>query len=330
MHLGIDYALMAAEQNNDGKSVHALRTAKNSLILQDVPFGNGNQVITCDLSTGQPRPIVPLAWQERVFKTIHNLSHPSIRATRALISKRFVWHGMARQVGIWARCCEACQVSKVQFHVKAPLQKFPVPERRFDHVNVDIVGPLPTSAGYSYLLTIVDRYTRWPEAIPLTDIRAETCARAFLAQWISRFGVPSRITSDRGVQFTSSLWEAVMRIFGSDHCTTTAYHPQSNGMVERFHRQLKAALKAKLAAPNWIEVLPWVLLGIRTAPKEDLGCSSAELVFGYPLTVPGDFVASEDVGTDYKTFKDGLNETVHTFIPTPPRSEEHTSELQSP
>ena len=127
-----------------------------------------------------------------------------------------------------------------------------MPERRFDHVNVDIVGPLPTSAGYSYLLTIVDRYTRWPEAIPLTDIRAETCARAFLAQWISRFGVPSRITSDRGVQFTSSLWEAVMRIFGSDHCTTTAYHPQSNGRVERFHRQLKAALKAKLAAPNWI------------------------------------------------------------------------------
>ena len=89
-------------------------------------------------------------------------------------------------------------------------------------------------------------------------------------------------------------------------------------MVERFHRQLKAALKATLAAPNWIEVLPCVLLGIRTAPKEDLGCSSAELVFGYPLTVPGDFVASEDVGTDYKTFKDGLNETVRTFIPTPP------------
>ena len=71
---------------------------------------------------------------------------------------------------------------------------------------------------------------------------------------------------------------------------TTAYHPQANGLVERFHRSMKAALRASLTDSNWLDKLPWVMLGLRTAPKEDLRSSSAELVFGQPLRVPGDFL----------------------------------------
>ena len=79
------------------------------------------------------------------------------------------------------------------------------------------------------------------------------------------------------------------KLLETDLHPTISYHPQANGLIERNHRDLKESLKCRLISPNWIDELPWVLLGLRTAPKEDLRSSSAELVYGSPLTVPGDF-----------------------------------------
>ena len=158
---------------------------------------------------------------------------------------------------------------------------FQPPDARFDVVHIDLVGPLPPSHGYQYLLTCVDRFTRWPEAIPLTEI---TVARAFVFGWIARFGVPSTIVTDRGRQFESNLWTQLDCLFGIHRQRTTAYHPAANGTVERFHRQLKSSLKCFFANPNlWMDALPLVLLGIRTALKADLKCTPAELVYGVTL-----------------------------------------------
>ncbi|XP_078252912.1 uncharacterized protein LOC144592254 [Rhinoraja longicauda] len=207
-----------------------------------------------------------------------------------MVAARFVWHGLRKQVAAWARACIPCQTSKVHRHVQPPYQTFVVPPVRFYYIHVDLVGPLPYSRGYTHLLTVVDRFTRWPEALLLSDTSAASCARALALHWVARFGVPAIITTDRGAQFTSSLWAALAQLYGSRLQQTTAYHPQANGMVERFHRQLKASLCARLTGPDWADQLPWVLLGIRTAPKADLGTSSAELVYGSPLRVPGDII----------------------------------------
>ena len=157
-------------------------------------------------------------------------------------------------------------------------------------MHIDIVGPLPESQGFKYLVTVIDRFTRWPEAIPIKDIEARTVAKAYVTNWVARFGVPNQMTSDRGTQFVSELWSAMSNLLGTDLHPTTAYHPQANGMIERLHRMLKASLKTRLTGPHWVDELPWVLLGLRTTPKEDLNASPAELVYGSPLTVPGDFV----------------------------------------
>jgi transposase InsO family protein len=122
---------------------------------------------------------------------------------------------------------------------------------------VDLVGPLPVAAdGSTYLLTIIDRTTRWLEAVPLRSMEAGACAEAVIQTWITRYGVPSNITTDRGRQFMSALWGALCNRLGISHITTTAYHPQANGMVERSHRQIKDALRARLAGPDWPLHLP--------------------------------------------------------------------------
>jgi hypothetical protein len=96
----------------------------------------------------------------------HDLSHPGTKATAKLVAQRFMWPGMQKDCRTWARVCQACQRSKVSHHAVTPVGDFTLPAAHLLHVHIDRVGPLPTSAGYTYCLTAVDRFTRWPEAIP--------------------------------------------------------------------------------------------------------------------------------------------------------------------
>ena len=284
---------MARQQATD-TGVQRLVAESNLQIARCELPGVDEQLIV-DMSTGKPRPLLPTSWKRRIFDINHDLAHSGARAMCRQICDRFVWHGMSRDIRYWTCTCMACQRAKVSQHVVAPLTPLPMPDKQFDSLHVDIVGPLPESQGYTYLLTIVDRFTRWPEAIPLSDISALTCARAFLYRWVSRYGVPSTLTSDRGRQFVSELRRKTAALLGTSTNSTTSYHPQSNGMVERMHRTMKAALKAKLQSdPNWIDVLPVVMLGMRAAVKQDLHCSAAEMVFGETLRLPGEFFVSAD------------------------------------
>ena len=96
-----------------------------------------------------------------------------------------------------------------------------------------------------------------------------------------------------------------------------AYHPQSNGMVERFHRQLKASLTVRLTGPNWASQLPWVLLGIRAAHKDNIGTSPAELVYGTELSLPGQFRAPMAGNPAVGPFLDDLRRAMAELRPTP-------------
>jgi cleavage and polyadenylation specificity factor subunit 1 len=242
-----------------------------------------------------------------------------------MVTQKFFWPGMNKDIGIWARSCVDCQKCKVSRHVISHLGNFQ-PAGRFEHLHVDLVGPLPTTQqGFRYLLTMIDRFTRWPEAVAIENMTAETVAKVVYEQWICRFGAPIHITTDQGRQFESELFESLLKLLGIKRSRTTAYHPQCNGILERTHRTLKAALTARMMGnTSWLEELPTVLLGLRAAIKSDSDVSAAELVYGQGLRLPGDFYYPSQVSNlDPEDYVEKLRETIARLKPIPHRHKDH-------
>jgi len=288
----IDYQALAKAQESDEELMKLLTDKSSNLNLVRVKLPGTNTMIYCDTSTGKSRPYLTLQFRQQVFNQLHNLSHPGVKASSKMISDRFVWPFLKKDCRLWARSCIPCQRSKISRHVKTPLGNFETPSERFAHIHIDLIGPLPPARFYRYCLTVTDRFTRWSEVQPLQDITAETVTNALLSCWISRFGCPREITIDRGTQFISHLFKKVTEMFGIHLNPTTSWHPQANGMIERFHRHLKSAIMAH--DENWLEALPLVMLGIHSSYKEDINASSADIVYGEPLRLPSEMFISSN------------------------------------
>ncbi|KAL3196368.1 hypothetical protein MRX96_001703 [Rhipicephalus microplus] len=123
-----------------------------------------------------------------------------------------LWPQMNIDVRRWTRACFKCQLIKVQRNTVSPLGTFTPPDSPISHVHLDIVGPLPPSQNSRYMLTSVDRFTQWPEELPLTDITAESVARRLIIVWISCYGVPKTITRDQHCQFDSTLFRTLSQV----------------------------------------------------------------------------------------------------------------------
>ena len=227
----IDWSQLATAQATDQELRTLQASQSSSLVWKVMHLPTVPQPVTCDICTGSVRPYMPAEFRRTVFDIIHRLSHPGIHTTRRLLTARNVWPSMNKDIALWCRTCLACQRSKVHRHTSFPTGHFRAPDARFSHVHIDIIGPLPISNDSTYLLTMVDRFTRWPEAVPIPEISAETVARHFVSTSVARFGTPSVVTTDRGSQFESSLFFALTRMLGIHRTRTTAYHPAANGMV---------------------------------------------------------------------------------------------------
>lgn len=317
LHLAADVSLeeLAKLQEADDELRGLLNSTDHSLALRQIRWGPTHIAIVCDLTGEVLRPYVPGPLRKAIFDKFHGIAHPSAKVTDRVIRKRYVWPQMHRDIATWAKECLDCSQSKVTRHNHVKPAEFIAPDERFKHVHMDIVGPLPISEGYRYCLTMIDRFSRWPEAVPLVDVEATTVCRAFVDHWISRFGTPETLTTDQGGQFESQLFTALLQLSGCHRIRTTAYHPASNGMIERWHRCLKTAIMCH-ANPTWSRVLSTVMLGLRNNVM-DTGSSPAEYLYGAALRIPGEFVLSDNFSADPQIFIEEFRDHMRQVKPVP-------------
>ena len=251
--------------------------------------------------------VLPKHYRQKVIKIAHDLpfaGHLGREKTIQRILRRFYWPTLFHDVRSYCQTCEECQLHKGRRN-RAPMIPLPIIGEPFKRIAMDIVGPLPRSSrGNRFILVLSDYATRYPEAIPLRKITAKHVAEA-LIDIFARHGIPQEILTDQGANFTSSLLGELHRLIGTKALKTTPYHPQTDGLVERFNKTLKSMLRRVLKGEkrDWDRMLPFVLFAYREVPQATVGFSPFELVYGRDVRGPldvlqEDWIKNADVETD--------------------------------
>ena len=168
-----------------------------------------------------------------------------------MVSRMYTWPGITKDVQAWVKACPQCQGKNQAHSETAPLQLLPVLMEPFEVMAFDLVGPFTRSKeGYTYLLISMCPATKYPDAIPLKDIRAVTVAEA-LQEIFSKSGFPKKLLTDQGKQFTGALMQELCKLLQIEKIQTSAYHPQTNGCLERWHGTLKLMEKTMEAKQDW-------------------------------------------------------------------------------
>ena len=237
--------------------------------------------------------VVPSEYRIEVLHLAHEApmaGHLGINKTYQKIMQHFYWPGLKKDVKLFCRSCHTCQIigKPNQKIPAAPLRPIPAFDEPFNQVLIDCVGPLPrTRTGNQYMLTVMCASTRFPEAIPLRNIRAATIVK-HLIKFFTLVGLPKTVQSDQGSNFLAGIFQQVMSQLGIKQNISSAYHPQSQGALERFHQTLKTMLRAYCyeQEKDWDEGIPLLLFAIRESVQESLGFSPFELVYGREVRGP--------------------------------------------
>ncbi|XP_070548324.1 uncharacterized protein [Ptychodera flava] len=251
--------------------------------------------------------VVPKVYRNEILHLAHKVpmgGHLGINKTMDKILKHFFWPGMRKDVSEYCKSCHTCQVVGKPNNVTpvAPLQPIPAFGEPFSKIVIDCVGPLPvTKSGNQYLLTIMCAATRFPEAIPLRNIKAPTISKALL-KFFTLVGLPKEVQSDQGSNFMSGLFQQIMYHLGTKQIKSSAYHPESQGALERFHSTLKTMMKTYCHdnQKDWDEGIPLLLFAVRESVQESLGFSPFELVFGHRVRGPLSLVKEQWIDDNTK------------------------------
>lgn len=213
--------------------------------------------------------------------------HLGVNKTYHRILSHFFWPRLRKDVAEFCKSCHTCQMvgKPNQTIPKASLHPIPVLQEPFSRILVDCVGPLPrTKAGNQFILTIMCVTTRFPEAVPLRNIKTRTIVKAMI-KFFTLFGLPKSVQSDQGSNFMSGIFQQVLCELGIKQYRSSAYHPESQGAIERFHQTLKTMIRS-YCFESWDEGMNLLMFASRESIQESLGFSPFQLVFGHTIRGP--------------------------------------------
>ena len=238
--------------------------------------------------------VIPHALKFEILSNIHDHisgAHFGVHKTFQKVKQRYWWKGMFKDIEHWCKSCQDCSTRKTPRNSKrAPLLPIPV-GNAFDRVGVDVLGPFPPPRkGNRYIVVFSDYLTRWCEAFPVPNAEATVIARLLVDEIIARHGAPKVLLSDRGKNFLSKLIAKVCKIFKIHKVNTSSYHPESDGLVERFHSSLCQSLSMYVAKDqkDWDEYIPLILFAHRTSICEAIGDSPFHVLYGREPRLPID------------------------------------------
>lgn len=232
-------------------------------------------------------PVLPRSLRAHVLEAFHDAmtaGHLGFHKTYDRIRSRYYWPGLSTCVAKYVGSCSPCQRRKLPTSAPAgELLPIPCPTAPFEVVGIDLYGPLPvTAAGNRWIVTAIDHLTRYAETTSVITGSASEVADFVLQAIILRHGAPRVLLSDRGKAFLSQLLNEVLRASGTTHKTASSYHPQTNGLTERFHRTLADMIAVYIQPDhkNWDKLLPFVTFAYNTAVQRTTGYSPFYLVYG--------------------------------------------------
>lgn len=246
--------------------------------------------------------------KEVIIKSYHELplgGHLGITNTISKIRQNYFWPKMNEDIINYVSKCIICKKTKVTTHTKLPMKIISPATRVYQKLHMDIVGPIAESElGNKYILTFQDDLSKYAEAIPMSDATAYTVAESFVTTIICRHGIPETLVTDQGTVFMSNMFQQVCKILKINHITTSAYRPQSNGQIERYHRSLAQYIKAFIETDydNWDKLIPFGLMVYNTTRQTSTNYTPHELVYGFNIDIPTNLKIRPTVTYNYDDY----------------------------
>jgi hypothetical protein len=253
--------------------------------------------------------------KKRLLKELHTVpyaGHPGYMRTLELVQTHFYWAGMSKDVRAYVEECPVCQIEKGDHtRRRGLLQNLQLPQNKWQEVMIDFILKMPrTARGNDTIMTVIDRATRMVHLVPCKEtMTARDVASMYWNKVGSLHGVPRAIHSDRDVRFTGTFWRALWRNLGTDLRFSTAFHPQTQGLVERTNQTAEQVLRCLVHQMNeirdWDNVLPMVEFVMNAYPNRSTGYSPFFLNYGYEPVTPQVFLRDRGLV---------LNESVSQFL----------------